>query len=187
MVKKAIIFQVVILSLMVLMKFNSYFFDIRLKKAQNEIDFEHVVREAAFDTAYFNRLNFSNGKYLIIGFSSYSDESTPLFYEIIQNQQKFNSYKVVAISPFGRRKFDTNRDSAFLQYISFIYSEIKLDIILRAIPFTTIPEYKTQSEKAKVENRDIASDYPVVIVLNKNKIVWAKKRVASFSEIDLND
>jgi hypothetical protein len=186
MVKKAIIIQVLILGLLALVLVKPYFFDIRLKEAQKELDFWKLIRKAASDTAYFNRLDVSKGKFLIIGYGSFSNESSPLFKEIEQNQQKIGSYTVIAISPFEKRKFDTKRDSAFTKYITFKYNEMDIDIILRGIPFTTIPEFKEQRVKAKAGERDLAVDYPVVIVLNNNKIVWAKKRVSDFSEIKLN-
>lgn len=187
MVKKAIIIQLLILGLLAFLLSKRDFYDVRLKEAQNEIDFWKLVKKVVLDTTYFNHLDIPKGKFIIIGYGSYSNESSPLFNEIKQNQQKLDSYRIVAISPFEKRDFNIKCDSAFSQHITFKYSEMDLDVILRGIPYMTIPEYKEQREKAKTGNPDMTSDYPVVIILNDNKIVWAKRRVADFSEINLNE
>lgn len=183
MVKKAIIAQVIIFGFLQLMLMNPYFFDVRLKKAQYELDFWKLVKKQALDTVYFNHLNISKGKFLIIGYGSYSNEASPLFNEIAKKQQDLSSYQVIAISPFEKRQFDNKRDSAFSSYMALKYGEIDLDAALRGIPFTTIPEIKEQRRRAKLGDRDIRDDYSVVIVLENNKIVWAKKRVSDFSEV----
>lgn len=186
MVKKAIITQLIILGFLQLMLMNPYFFDVRLKKAQHELDFWKLVKKQALDTVYFKHLNVSKGKFLIIGYGSYSNEASPLFNEITKNQQELGSYQIIAISPFEKRLFDNKRDSAFSSYMALKYGEIDLDATLRGIPFTTTPEFKEQRRRAKIGDRDFPIDYPVVIVLENNKIIWAKKRVSDFSEIKLN-
>lgn len=183
MVKKAIIIQVLILGLLALLLIKPDFFDVRLKEAQNELNFWKFIRKAALDTAYFNRLDISKGKFLIIGYGSYSNESSSIFKDITQNQQVLDSFKIIAISPFERRDFDAKRDSAFSQYITFKYGEIDTDIIIRGIPFTTLLEYHEQKKKVKAGMNEYAVDYPVVIILDNNKIVYAKKRVSDLSEI----
>lgn len=186
MAKKALIIQILILGLLALLLVNPSFFDIRLKKAQQELDFGKLLRKSSSDTAYFNHLNISKSKFIFIGYGSYSYESSSIFKEISQNQQILNSYKIIAISPFTRRDFDAKRDSAFSQYITFKYGEIDADIIIRGIPFMTIPEYLEQKKKPKAGNNEYALDYPVVIILEDNKVVWAKKRVSGISGIEFD-
>lgn len=187
MVKKAITIQVLILVLLASLLIKPDFFDVRLKKAQNELDFWKLIKKTALDTAHFYHLDVSKGKFIIIGWGSYNTQAFPLFDEIVKNQEKLSQYKIIAISPFEEKKGDVEQLAPYSGMITFKFHEMELDIVLRGIPFTTIPEYKEQKKKVKEGNNEITDDYPVVIVLNNNKVVWAKKRVSDFSEIDLKE
>ncbi len=181
MVKKAIIIQVLILGLLAIKATNRDFFEVRLKNAQKELNFWQHARKVAVDTAYFNNMDLSNGKFIIIGFGLDSNEAIPLFEEIVKNQQKFYSYKILAISPFEEKKSDLKRVAPFSGTIIFKYNEIDIDNLIRGIPFLTIQDRNEQVINAKAGNIDMTLDYPVVIVLNKNKIIVAARKV-----IDLN-
>lgn len=186
MVKKAIIFQVLVVVLLSLLLINPYFPDKRLKKAQEETDLWKLIRPKAVDKSYFDKIDILNGKFIVIGFGSYSFESSSLFKSILNNSQIVDNYKIIAISPFVKNQLDAKRDSAFGRYITFKYSEMEIDGIIRGIPFTTIDERKEQIDMAKNGNNGITPEYPVVIVVENNRIVWAKKRVSDFLEIRLN-
>jgi hypothetical protein len=187
MVKKAIIIQVSILCLFVLLLVKPYFFDVRLKEAQREIDFGKLVRKTALDAVYFNQLDVTKGKFIIIGWGSYTNQAFPLFDEIVKNQEKLSQYKVIAVSPFVEKKGDVEQLLPYSGIMTFKFNEMDLDRVFREIPFTTIPEYKEQKEKIKGENNEMTDDYAVVIVIDNNEIVWAKKKVTHFSEIYLNE
>ncbi len=186
MVKKAIIFQVLVIGVLSLLLYNPNFPDERLKKAQQELNLWELVRHETVDKRYYDNLDISKGRFIIIGFGSYSFETSSLFNAISQNSQIIHYYKVIALSPFARTTLDNKRDSTFGKYITFKYGEMNIDGIIRGIPFTTIAERKEQIEMVKNGGNGITAEYPVVIVLNNNRIVWAKKRVSDFSEIKLN-
>ncbi|MCX6219803.1 MAG: hypothetical protein NTZ69_02295 [Bacteroidia bacterium] len=185
MVKKAIIIQVIILGLLAIKTVNHDFFDVRLKNAQKELDFWQHVRKVAVDTAFFNNIDLSSGRFIIIGWGSDSSEAFPLFSEIVKNQQIFGSYKILAISPFEQRKSDAKRVAPFSGAITFKYNEIDIDKLIRGIPFTTIQEHNEKAIKAKAGKFDMTLDYPVVIILNRNIIIVADKKVIDLTRIAL--
>lgn len=187
MVKKAIIIQVLILGLLALLLIKPDFFDVRLKEAQKELDFWKLVKKAALDTEYFKHLDVSKGKFIIIGWGSYNTNAFPLFDKIIKNQEKLKQYKVIAVSPFVEKKEDVAQLAPYSGMMTFKFNEIALDVVLRGIPFMTIPQLKEERRRAKAGNEDNRDAYAAVIVLDNNKIVWAKTRVSDFSEIELKD
>jgi len=187
MVKKAIIIQVLILGLLALVLIKPDFFDVRLKEAQKELDFWKLVKKTALDTTYFKHLDVSKGKFIIIGWGSYNTNAFPMFDKIIQNRENLKQYKVVAVSPFVEKKEDITQLAPYSGMMTFKFNEIALDVVLRGIPFMTIPQFKEERRRAK-EGKEVTKDaYAAVIVLDNNIIIWAKTKVSDFSEIELND
>ena len=119
MVKKTIVLQIVIFGLLAMTLINQDFYEARLYKAQKELNFWRLARKAASDTAWFNQLDVSSGKFIIVDWESDNNDALPLFDEIISHPESFRAYKIIAISPFAMEAKDVERISPFSKIISF--------------------------------------------------------------------
>jgi hypothetical protein len=186
MVKKTIILQIVIFGLLAMTLINQDFYETRLYKAQKELDFWQLARKAASDTAWFNQLDISSGKFIIVDWESDNKDAFPLFEEIISHPDRFRAYKIIAISPFTKEARDDERISPFSKIISFKFREHELDKLMRGIPFRTISEYKKiKSEMNAGYMLAPVTVFPIVLVLEKNRIISAEKRRTSLLGMQL--
>jgi|SRR5665647_717405 len=186
MVKKTIIMQIVIFGLLAITLINKDFYETRLYKAQKELDFWKLARKAASDTVWFDQLDISAGKFILVDWESYNKDAFPLFDEIISHPDKFSAYKVIAISPFAKVAQDDERVAPYSKIITFKYKEHEMDKLIRGIPFMTNLEYKKlKSDMIKGYSIEKPPIFPIVIVLVNNRIISAEKRKTSLSGIQL--